>query len=99
MGEQTERRARGRPPKHGEAMSGASRQSLYAKARQRDMAEVAFALKTVLARSRAERKAFIEVYKGTISGERFRRGLGRMLIDEPDTLAFFDGLFSSDDEK
>ena len=92
MGEQTERRARGRPPKHGEAMSGASRQSL-------DMAEVAFALKTVLARSRAERKAFIEVYKGTISGERFRRGLGRMLIDEPDTLAFFDGLFSSDDEK
>ena len=58
---------------HGEAMSGADRQSLYAKARQRDMAEVAFALKTTLARSKVERKAFIEVYRGTASGRRLRR--------------------------
>jgi hypothetical protein len=62
------------------------------------MAEVAFALKTALARSKAERKAFIEVYRGTPSGERLRSGLGRMLADEPDTLAFFDGLISSDDD-
>src|SRR5271169_6883003 len=36
-----EKRGRGRPPKHGEAMTGADRQMLYAKARRRDMAEVA----------------------------------------------------------
>jgi hypothetical protein len=40
MMDQIEKRGRGRPPKHGEAMSGADRQSLYAKARARDMAEV-----------------------------------------------------------
>jgi hypothetical protein len=28
---------RGRPPKHGEAMTGAERQHLYARSRQRDM--------------------------------------------------------------
>jgi hypothetical protein len=31
---------RGRPPKHGEAMTGAEHQALYAKARQRDMARI-----------------------------------------------------------
>jgi hypothetical protein len=82
----------------GEAMSGADRQSLYAQARQRDMAEVAFALKTTLARSKVERKAFIEVYRGTASGQRLRRGLGRMLVHDAETMAFFDGLLSSDDD-
>jgi hypothetical protein len=80
-------------------MPGADRQALYAAARQRDMGEVAFALKTALARSRTERKAFVETYKGTQSGVRLRRGLARMLADDPETLAFFNGLISSDDEK
>ena len=39
------------------------RQQLYAAARQRDIGEVAFTLKTAL-RSKAERKAFVETYKG-----------------------------------
>ena len=60
------------------------------------MGEVAFALKTAL-RSKAERKAFVETYKGTPSGKRLRRGLARMLADDPGTLAFFDSLISLDD--
>jgi hypothetical protein len=97
----TEKRGRGRPPKDARvgAMSAADRQALYAAARQRDMAEVAFALKTALARSRTERKAFVETYRGTPSGERLRRGLARLLADDPETLAFFDGLISSGDRK
>ena len=43
--------------------SSRDRQQLYAAARQRDMGEVAFTLKTAL-RSKAERKAFVETYKG-----------------------------------
>jgi hypothetical protein len=92
----TEKRARGRPPKHGEAMSGADRQSLYAKARQRDMAEVAYALPQAL-RHTVAREEFIASYRG--SGQRLRRGLARLLPDDAATLAFFDGLILSDDEK
>ncbi len=98
MAKQDGTRGRGRPPKHGEAMTGATRQHLYARARQRDMAEVAYALKAAL-RSGAERAAFIEVYRGSVSGQRLRRGLARLLADDPDALlAFFDGLILSDDE-
>jgi hypothetical protein len=46
-------------------MTAADRQALYAAARARDMGEVAFALKTALARSRTERKAFVETYRGS----------------------------------
>jgi hypothetical protein len=49
---------RRRPPKHSEAMTGAERQLLSAKARQRDMAEVAYALKHVLS-GKANRNALI----------------------------------------
>jgi hypothetical protein len=90
---------RGRPPKHGEAMTGAERQHLYARSRQRDMAEVAYALKDVLARSKANQKAFSDSYQGTTSGDRLRRGLARLLADDPEAMAFFDGLISSDDGK
>jgi hypothetical protein len=99
MADQTPKRGRGRPPKYGETMSGADRQSLYAKARQRDMAEVAYALKDALARTRANQKAFSDSYRGTTSGERLRRGLARLLADDPEALAFFDRLISSDDGK
>ena len=92
-----EKRGRGRPPKHGEAMTGADRQMLYAKARRRDMAEVAHALRQAL-RSKAERTAFIDIYRGTQSGQRLRRGLARMLSDDPATMALFDNLISSDDK-
>ena len=40
--DQISKRRRGRPPKYGEAMTGAERQHLYARSRQRDMAEVAY---------------------------------------------------------
>lgn len=95
---QGEKRGRGRPPKYEAVMSGATRQILYAKARQRDMAEVAHALKAAL-RSEAERTAFIDIYKGSVSGQRLRRGLARLLADDPETMAFFDSLILSDDEK
>jgi hypothetical protein len=64
---QGEKRGRGRPPKYEAAMSGATRQILYAKARQRDMAEVAHALKAAL-RSDAERTAFIDSIRGPSQG-------------------------------
>jgi len=89
------KRGRGRPPKYEAAMTGAERQSLYAKARQRDMAEVAYALKDAL-RTKADRKAF-DIYRGSISGQRLRRGLARLLSDDPITLAFFDSLILSYD--
>jgi hypothetical protein len=63
MVEHSSKRGPGRPPKHGEAMSGADRQLLYAKARQRDMAEVAHALKDLLLRTRANQKAFSDIYR------------------------------------
>jgi hypothetical protein len=98
MGDRAMKRGRGRPPKHGEAMSGAERQSLYAKARARDMAEVAYALKDALA-AKGTQKAFITAYRGTPSGVRLRRGLARLLVDDPETMAFFDSLISSGDGK
>ena len=64
--DQAVKRGRGRPPKHGEALTGAERQALYAKARARDMTEVAYALKDVLAAKGAQ-KAFIAAYRGTTS--------------------------------
>src|SRR5947209_7014954 len=91
------KRGRGRPPKYEAAMTGAERQSLYAKARQRDMAEVAYALKDAL-RTKADRKAFADIYRGSISGQRLRRGLARLLSDDPVALAFFDSLILSDDK-
>jgi hypothetical protein len=94
----TEKRRPGRPPKHGLPMPGADRQRLYARARQRDMGEVAFALRTALAAAQA-RAAFIKTYKGTVSGQRLRRGLARILTDDLDTMAFFDSLIPSCDEK
>jgi hypothetical protein len=77
--DQISKRGRGRPPKHGEAMTGAERQLLYAKARSRDMAEVAYALKDVLARTKANQKAFSDIYQGTQSGDRLRLGQNVML--------------------
>lgn len=97
MATDAEKRGRGRPPKHGEAMPGATRQILYAKARQRDIGEVGYALKTAL-RSEGERAAFIDIYRGSQSGQRLQRGLARVLADDPDTLAFFDDLFLLGDE-
>ena len=98
MAESEAKRGRGRPPRHGEAMSGATRQLLYAKARQRDMAEVAHALKLAL-RTEAERAVFMNIYKGSLSGQRLRRGLARLLHDDPAAMGFFDRLVLSDDEK
>jgi hypothetical protein len=80
---------RGRPPKHGEAMTGAERQALYAKVRARDMAEVAYALKDALAVKETQ-KAFVTAYSGTPSE-------ARLLADDPETMVFFDGLILSDD--
>jgi hypothetical protein len=56
MTDQDTKRGRGRPPKGDDAKTGAERQALYAKARQRDMAEVAYALKDILARTKANQK-------------------------------------------
>src|SRR5690242_12559654 len=99
MADQDAKRGRGRPPKHGEAMSGRDRQALYAKARVRDMAEVAYALKDVLARTKANQKAFSDSYQGTTSGQRLRRGLARLLAHDPEAMAFFDALISLVNEK
>ena len=78
-------------------MTPASRQALYAKARARDMGEVAYALKDALAVKEA-REAFVLAYGGRSA--RLRRGLVRLLADDPDNLmAFFYGLISSDDGK
>jgi|SRR3954447_8197531 hypothetical protein len=96
--DQTTKRGRGRPRKQ-DAMSGADRQSLYAKRRARDMAEVAYALKDILQRTKANQKAFSDIYRGTTSGQRLRRGLARLLANDPEVLAFFGGLISSDDGK
>jgi hypothetical protein len=66
--DQISKRGRGRPPKHGEAMTGAERQLLYAKARSRDMAEVAYALKDALARTKANQKAFSDYTRAPSPG-------------------------------
>jgi hypothetical protein len=78
-------------------MTAADRQRLYAKARSRDMAEVAYALKDALTRTKANQKAFTDIYQGTTSGDRLRRDLARLLADDPEAMAFFDGLISSYD--
>ena len=87
------KQGRGRPPKHGEAMTGAERQALYAKARQRDMAEIGYALQQALD-TKTVRSAFLHSYRGTTSGLRLRRGLARILAlkDDHDLLASFDAL-------
>jgi hypothetical protein len=79
-------------------MTGAERQALYATARQRDMAEVGYALKQALD-TKTARTAFIHSYTGTTSGLRLRRGLARILVlkDDRDLLASFDTLLASDD--
>jgi hypothetical protein len=91
------KRGRGRPPKYGEPMPAADRQRLYARARQRDMAEVAFALQGAL-RFEDARTAFVTAYRGTVSGERLQRGLTR-ISDDSTAIAFFAKLISSYDEK
>ena len=97
MTDQTEtKRGRGRPPKYGDAMPAADRQRLYAKARQRDMALVAFALQQAL-RSAEARTVFITEYRGTVSGLRLLRGLAR-ISDDPAAMVFFENLISSDDK-
>ena len=63
------------------------------------MAEVAYALKDILARTKANQKAFTDLYRGTTSGDRLHRGLARLLVDDPETMAFFDSLISSGDGK
>ena len=99
MAKPIRKRGRGRPPKHGETMTGAERQALYAKVRQRDMAEVGYALKQALD-TKAARTAFMHSYKATTSGLRLRRGLARILVlkDDRDLLAALDALLASDDE-
>jgi hypothetical protein len=93
------KRGRGCPPKHDEAMTGAERQALYAKARQHDMAEVGYALKQTLT-TKAAHTAFMNSYRGTTSGLRLRRGLARILVlkEDRDLLASFDALLASGDE-
>jgi hypothetical protein len=66
MTDQVTKRGRGRP-KSTDAKTGAERQAPYAKARQRDMAEVAYALKDALAHTRANQKTFSDIYRGTTS--------------------------------
>jgi hypothetical protein len=63
------------------------------------MAEVAYALKDLLTRTKANQKAFSDSYQDTPSAARLRWGLPRLLADDPDALAFFDELISSDDGK
>jgi hypothetical protein len=60
---------------------------------------VAYALKDILARTKANQKAFTDLYRGTTSGDRLHRGLARLLADDPETMAFFERLISSDDRK
>jgi hypothetical protein len=60
------------------------------------MAEVAYALKDALA-AKGTQKAFINAYRDTPSGARLRRGLARLLADDPEATAFFDALISLDD--
>src|SRR5689334_14079013 len=98
MAEQGGKRGRGRPSRHGEAMTGAERRHLYARFRQRDMAEVAYALKDALA-AKANQKVFITVYRSTPSGDRLRRGLARLLANDPEAMASFDDLISSGNGK
>lgn len=69
MAKPIRKQGRGRPPKHGEAMTGAERQALYAKARQRDMAEVGYALQQALDTKMAC-SAFVRSYRGTPSGQK-----------------------------
>jgi hypothetical protein len=41
---------------------------------------------------------FITIYRGTLSGQRLRRGLARRLHDDPATLAFIDHFILSGDK-
>src|SRR3954469_22020439 len=66
MADQAMKRRRGRP-RSTDAKTGAERQQLYAKARARDMAEVAYALKDALA-AKGTQKAFITAYRGPLRG-------------------------------
>ena len=93
------KRGRGRPPKPEGPLSAADRQRFYAASRGRDMALVAFALRQALEGSKTQSKAFVTEYCGTPSGQRLRRGLARLLADDPETMAFFDSLIPSGDEK
>jgi hypothetical protein len=93
------KRSRGRPPKPEGPVPAADRQALYAKQRARDMAEAAYSLKAAVLECDQARAAFVTANRGTMSGQRLRRGLARLLTDDPDTMAFFDGLISSDDGK
>jgi hypothetical protein len=43
---------------------------------------VAYALKDVLARTKANQKAFSDSYQGTTSGDRLRRSVARLLATD-----------------
>jgi hypothetical protein len=90
MSEPTPRR--GRPPHPDGALTGAARQRIFARKRKRDIAELAYALKDVLMRTKANQKAFSDRYRGLPSGDQLRRVLVSLLADDPETLAFFDDL-------
>lgn len=92
MMEQIVKRGRGRPPHPDGALTGAARQRIFVRKRKRDTAELAYALKDVLLRTKANQKAFSERYRGLPSGDQLRRVLASLLADDPETLAFFDDL-------
>jgi hypothetical protein len=58
-----------------------------------NMAEAAYVLRDALA-VEAIRTAFVAAYRGTAAGQRLRRGLARLLANDPATMAFFDNLIS-----
>ena len=87
MSEPTPAPRRGRPPHPDGALTGAARQRIFARKRKRDTAELAYALKDVLLRTKANQKAFSDSYRGLPSGERLRRVLVSLLADDPEQFA------------
>jgi hypothetical protein len=88
---------RGRPPLHGEAMAGRTRQALHKQQIEAALAEVAFALRLVLRHSNENMKAGFRANYGGPAGERLRRGLRACLKGDSESnaevLAFFETLF------
>ena len=89
--DQEQKRGRGRPPHPDGALSNAARQRLFARQRRRDTAELAYALRDALG-GKAQREAFMAIYRDTVPGQRLRRVLASLLADDPEALAFFDEL-------
>jgi hypothetical protein len=95
MADQAMKRRRGRP-RSTDAKTGAERQQLYAKARARDMAEVAYP--EGCSGGQGDPEGVHHRLPRHPSGARLRRGLARLLADDPVAMAFFDGLISSGDD-